>query len=59
MKTEREIWEKIEKIEISMGELKRMCRGCTKEFTNNKLEPYRCMIDALLWVVGDESGNPI
>ena len=58
MKTEREIWEKIEEIETKIEEEKKTwCCDLYKK--QRRIEDHKCAIDALLWVVGDESGKPI
>jgi len=50
MKTEREIQEKIDDL---------MDKASSKPKGSAEREGILCNIDALLWVIGDESGKPI
>lgn len=50
MKREREVWDKINELSKKLSKVKRNGR---------RAEEIMCNIDALLWVIGDESGKPI
>ena len=49
MKTSKEIWAKIDELEFNAQRTR----------SKTEKENLRCKIDALLWVLGDESGKPI
>lgn len=59
MKTEKEVHDKIHAYMSKIDELRMLKLYHDSETLARKKEEYCNIIDALLWVVEDESGKPI